>query len=167
MFFWYFESRNDPQNAPLSIYLGGGPGTTSLMGVVSENGPCYINRDSNSTRLNPWSWNNNVSMLYIDQPVKVGFSYDVLIPSVLDLLTGTATPMNGSETSNATSVVGVLPSQDPGSAANTTMNAARILWKFTQIWLQEFPEHESSDDRISIWGNSVRQSVSLFPCLYC
>jgi hypothetical protein len=155
MFFWYFESRKDPKNAPLSLYLGGGPGATSLTGVTSENGPCYINPDSNSTRLNPWSWNNKVNMLYIDQPVQVGFSYDKLVPSMLDLLTGAVTPTNESISSNLTSVTGVLPSQDPSSAANTTANAARILWSFTQIWLQDFPEHESSDDRISIWASSV------------
>jgi len=155
MFFWFFESRKDPQIAPLSLYLGGGPGATSMGGVTNENGPCYVNADSNSTRLNPYSWNNNVNMLYIDQPVQVGFSYDELVPSVLDLLTGAIAPSNGSETSNTTSVTGILPSQKIGSTANTTVNAAKILWQFTQIWLQEFPEHDSSDDRVSIWGNSV------------
>jgi hypothetical protein len=156
VFFWYFESRKDHRNAPLSLYLGGGPGTTSLLGVTNENGPCYVNADSNSTRLNPWSWNNNVNMLYIDQPVHVGFSYDELVPVVSDMLTGAITPSNGSATSNATSFAGVLPSQKPESAPNTTTNAAKILWQFTQIWLQEFPEHQTSDDRVSIWGNSVR-----------
>ncbi|KAH8728155.1 Alpha/Beta hydrolase protein [Phaeosphaeriaceae sp. PMI808] len=154
MFFWFFESRKDPRNAPLSLYLGGGPGFTSLGGATAENGPCSINQDSNSTTLNRWSWNNNVNMLYIDQPVQVGFSYDKLVPSMLDLLTGGITPVNGPATLNATHVSGILPSQNLGSAANTTMNAARILWKFTQIWSQEFPEHKSSDGRVSIWANS-------------
>jgi hypothetical protein len=156
MFFWYFESRQNSQSAPLSLYLGGGPGTTSLMGVTAENGPCYINSDSNSTTLNPWSWNNKVNMLYLDQPVQVGFSYDQLVPSVLDLLTGAVTPANGSETSSATSLTGILPSQNPSSAVNTTANAAKIIWQFTQIWLQDFPEHKTQDDRISVWANSVR-----------
>jgi hypothetical protein len=160
MFFWFFESRKDPKNSPLSLYLGGGPGTTSLGGATAENGPCYINTDSNSTTLNPWSWNNNVNMLYIDQPVQVGFSYDKLVPSMLDLLTGSITPNNGSRLSNTTYLAGTFASQDPSSAANTTGNAARILWQFTQIWLQEFPEHKSSDDRISIWANSVRCQAS-------
>ncbi|KAH7128376.1 Alpha/Beta hydrolase protein [Dendryphion nanum] len=154
MFFWYFESRNKPKSAPLSLYLGGGPGTSSLMGATIENGPCYINGDSNSTTLNPWSWNNKVNMLYVDQPVQTGFSFDKKVPSMLDLLTGLITPANGSTLSNGTSVYGLLPSQDGTSVANTTDNAAHILWKFSQIWLQEFREHKSSDDRVSIWGNS-------------
>jgi hypothetical protein len=155
MFFWYFESRKNTKKAPLSLYLGGGPGASSLGGATMENGPCYINADSNSTTLNPWSWNNKVNMLYVDQPVQVGFSYDKLVPSMLDLLSGSITPNNRSETSNTTYVAGILPSQDISSAANTTGNAARIIWQFTQIWLQNFPEHKSSDDRISVWGNSV------------
>ena len=45
-----------------------------MMGLLQENGPCFVGRDSNSTYLNPYSWNNEVNMLYIDQPVQVGFS---------------------------------------------------------------------------------------------
>jgi hypothetical protein len=164
MFFWYFESRKSPQSAPLSLYLGGGPGATSLGGVTAENGPCYINPDSNSTTLNPWSWNNKVNMLYLDQPVQVGFSYDELVPSVQDLLTGAITPADGSETSSATSLTGILPSQNSSSTANTTANAARIIWQFTQIWLQDFPEYKTRDDRISVWASSVRWLTPLPPC---
>jgi len=45
-----------------------------MMGLLQENGPCFVGSDSNSTYLNPYSWNNEVNMLYIDQPVQVGFS---------------------------------------------------------------------------------------------
>ncbi|ORX94028.1 Alpha/Beta hydrolase protein [Clohesyomyces aquaticus] len=154
IFFWYFESRNNPKTSPLSLYLGGGPGATSMTGVTNENGPCTVNPNSNSTTLNPWSWNNNVNMLYIDQPVQVGFSYDELVPSILDLLTGKIKANNGSQTSNTTTVAGILPSQNPQAAVNTTTNSAKMLWQFAQVWLQEFPEYETSDDRISIWANS-------------
>jgi hypothetical protein len=57
-FFWFFESRKDPQNAPLSIWMNGGPGSSSMLGLLRENGPCFVNSDSNSTYLNEWSWNN-------------------------------------------------------------------------------------------------------------
>ena len=29
-----------------------------MLGLLVENGPCFINADSNNTRLNEWSWNN-------------------------------------------------------------------------------------------------------------
>ena len=64
-FFWFFEARKDPHNAPLAIWLNGGPGGSSLIGALAENGPCFVGSDSNSTYLNPWSWNNEVNMLYI------------------------------------------------------------------------------------------------------
>ena len=60
-FFWFFEARKDPQHAPLSIWMNGGPGSSSLLGLLVENGPCSVNPDSNSTTLNPWSWNNEGS----------------------------------------------------------------------------------------------------------
>lgn len=30
-----------------------------MSGLFNENGPCYINDDSNSTRLSEYAWNNN------------------------------------------------------------------------------------------------------------
>lgn len=38
--------------------MNGGPGSSSMLGLLDENGPCHVNADSNSTTLNPFSWNN-------------------------------------------------------------------------------------------------------------
>ncbi|KAJ0382564.1 hypothetical protein COL922a_012295 [Colletotrichum nupharicola] len=57
--FWFFEAKEDPENAPLSIWMNGGPGSSSMPGLFNKNGPCYINNDSNSTRPSEWSWNTH------------------------------------------------------------------------------------------------------------
>ncbi|KAF8145371.1 serine carboxypeptidase [Mycena galopus ATCC 62051] len=75
IFFWYFAARNNPATAPLSLWFNGGPGSSSMIGLLQENGPCRITNNSESVTLNPYSWNNNANVLYIDQPVGVGFSH--------------------------------------------------------------------------------------------
>lgn len=72
-FFWYFRARNSPEKAPTTIYLAGGPGEGSLYGATSDGGPCFVLDDSNSTALNPSSWNQDVNMIYVDQPVILSF----------------------------------------------------------------------------------------------
>jgi hypothetical protein len=108
--------------------------------AAAENGPCYVNPDSNSTVLNPWSFNNHVNMLYIDQPNQVGFSYDSLINGTLDVLTGDITPgdfSSGIPTPNQTLLVGTFPTQNPNTTANNTAFAAKALWHFAQSWSTE------------------------------
>ncbi|KAF9523016.1 serine carboxypeptidase [Crepidotus variabilis] len=74
IWFWFFAARNDPSNAPLSLWFNGGPGVSSMGGIVQEHGPCRITNDSSSLLLNPNSWNTRSNMLYIDQPIGAGFS---------------------------------------------------------------------------------------------
>lgn len=72
-FFWMFESRGAPGTDPLVIWLNGGPGCSSMMGLLTENGPCTVNKNG-TTELNKYSWNNKANVLYIDQPSATGFS---------------------------------------------------------------------------------------------
>ncbi|KAL2003970.1 hypothetical protein VTN02DRAFT_1266 [Thermoascus thermophilus] len=155
-FFWFFESRHDPANAPLAIWMNGGPGSSSMIGLMQENGPCRVNADSNSTVLNPWSWNNDVNMLYIDQPNQVGFSYDVPTNGTYDQLTGNVTVTDFSHIPQPDVVTypGTFPSLNQNTTANSTENAARALWHFAQVWFSEFPAYKPHDDRVSIWTES-------------
>ncbi|RDK40928.1 alpha/beta-hydrolase [Aspergillus phoenicis ATCC 13157] len=75
LFFWYFESQNDPFHDPLTLWMTGGPGDSSMIGLFEEVGPCRINEFGNGTDHNPWAWTKNSSLLFVDQPVDVGFSY--------------------------------------------------------------------------------------------
>jgi len=75
LFFWWFESRNDPVKDDVIMWLNGGPGCSSMTGLLMELGPCRVNNHGNGTVNNPHSWTNNASIFFLDQPVGVGFSY--------------------------------------------------------------------------------------------
>jgi carboxypeptidase C (cathepsin A) len=124
-----------------------------MLGLLRENGPCYVNSDSNSTRISEWSWNNEVNMLYLDQPVQVGMSYDTLTNITTNMDTGAVEVADFSKevpAQNASFYVGTYASQNYNLTTRGTENSARALWNFAQVWFQEFPQHKPNDDRISI-----------------
>lgn len=107
--------------------------------MSSESGPCYVNLDSNSTTLNPWSFNNHVNMLYIDQPVQAGFSYAALVNGTLDLLGDIINPEVFTSTNipptNSSFGFGTFPDQNPRLTTNNTIQSTRALWHFAENWL--------------------------------
>lgn len=130
------------------------------MGLLEELGPCSIASDSKTTVLNPWSWNNEVNLLFLDQPTQVGFSYDVPTNGTLvRTADGEEEIVSGDFSidvpqSNFTHHVGTFASQKLAQTANGTAFAAHALWHFAQTWFFEFPHYKPNDDRVSLWAES-------------
>ncbi|KAG6652630.1 serine carboxypeptidase-like 13 isoform X1 [Carya illinoinensis] len=81
LFYYFVESERNPKMDPLLLWLTGGPGCSSFTGFVYENiGPLKFNYedfDGNlpTFLLNPYSWTQVASIIFLDAPVGSGFSY--------------------------------------------------------------------------------------------
>jgi len=57
------------------MWLTGGPGCSSQLALMTENGPCTPTADGLDTVRNEYSWNSNANIMWVDQPSGVGYSY--------------------------------------------------------------------------------------------
>merc|ERR1719331_2192022 len=84
MFFWFFPAEENPETAPVVIWLQGGPGGSSMFGALKLHGPVITTVDENNqlsgVEKNPYSWGRKHNMLYIDNPVGAGFSFSDKMP---------------------------------------------------------------------------------------
>ncbi|KAG0211070.1 hypothetical protein BGX33_004521 [Mortierella sp. NVP41] len=64
----------DGTKGDAEIWLQGGPGGSSMIGLFYETGPIHVTEDLKLTR-NPNIWANEYSMLFIEQPVGTGYSF--------------------------------------------------------------------------------------------
>jgi len=74
LFFWFFPSTKAQRPEEVVIWLNGGPGCSSLSGLLTENGPFTWEAGTLAPVQNPYSWNNLTNMLWVEQPVGVGYS---------------------------------------------------------------------------------------------
>lgn len=73
LFFWYVESQKSSVSDPLLLWTNGGPGCSGLTGFLTEHGPWRPTKQGTLVP-NPNAWNTVANMVYIEQPVGVGFS---------------------------------------------------------------------------------------------
>jgi vitellogenic carboxypeptidase-like protein len=76
IFYWLIEAKKSSVDLPLIIWLNGGPGSSSLIGLFTEMGPLRFNKTADKVMLKEdKSWTSVANVLYVDQPVGTGFSY--------------------------------------------------------------------------------------------
>ncbi|APA11179.1 hypothetical protein SS1G_11382 [Sclerotinia sclerotiorum 1980 UF-70] len=144
-FFWFISAR-DPTDQ-LTIWLNGGPGSSSMIGLFNENGPCEVINVAQgkfATEARDWGWDRGSNMLYIDQPNQVGFSYDTPTNCSLDLLTTDLyTPQQTRPNSQPadTFLNGTFSSLNVNNTANTTHIAGMAIWHMLQGFLGAFPQY--------------------------
>ncbi|XP_044483485.1 serine carboxypeptidase-like 20 [Mangifera indica] len=80
LFYYFVVSERRPSKDPVVLWLNGGPGCSSFDGFVYEHGPFNFKEAKKegqlpTLHLNPYSWSKVSSVIYLDSPTGVGFSY--------------------------------------------------------------------------------------------
>lgn len=76
LFYYFVEAEHDAAHKPLSLWLNGGPGCSSLGGgAFTELGPFFPTGDGRGLRRNSKSWNKASNLLFVESPAGVGWSY--------------------------------------------------------------------------------------------
>ena len=89
LFYWMYPAA-DFDNAPLAVWLNGGPGASSTFANFLMNGPMRIEKtgdtdaDYKITLAPQGSWVDAATMIFIDQPVGTGFSYGTPLLTTMD-----------------------------------------------------------------------------------
>ena len=71
----FVEAAQDSYNAPLVLWLNGGPGCSSMLGWITENGPAIFPGSEPKLKINEYSWHKLANFIYLESPGNVGFSY--------------------------------------------------------------------------------------------
>ena len=74
--YWMTESQSDPDNSPLVIWMNGGPGCSSLDGLLYELGPIHVFDNGTLWDNSQNAWNGKANTLFLEAPVCVGFSFE-------------------------------------------------------------------------------------------
>lgn len=149
-FFWFVEARTNPSTAPLTIYINGGPGSSSMVGLFQETGPCEVVEIAQGrlgTQAREWGWDRSSNIVYVDQPNEVGFSYDTPTNGSLDLFNSSISfPPKKSPLGQPGHTVlnGTFSSDRRTRTANTTEIAAHAVWHMLQGFLETFPQYNPS-----------------------
>ena len=73
-YYIFIEAETNPKNAPILFWTNGGPGCSGLMGLFEEFGP-YRPTKNGKLNYNSWTWTKFANIVFIEQPIGVGFSW--------------------------------------------------------------------------------------------
>jgi len=65
---------SNPATDPVVIWFNGGPGCSSMLAFMQENGPLCIDDGESYIKTNPYPWSTKANMLWIESPAGVGYS---------------------------------------------------------------------------------------------
>ncbi|KAF8638469.1 hypothetical protein AX17_002180 [Amanita inopinata Kibby_2008] len=74
LFFWFFPPAPGGSFDDLVLWTSGGPGCSSLWGLLQGNGPINWNWGQAKPTANEHSWTKLSSVLWVEQPVGTGYS---------------------------------------------------------------------------------------------
>uniref|UniRef100_A0A0D9XRN4 Serine carboxypeptidase-like 19 n=1 Tax=Leersia perrieri TaxID=77586 RepID=A0A0D9XRN4_9ORYZ len=80
LFYYFIESEGDPSTDPVLLWLIGGDRCSVLSGLLLEIGPYKLviepyDGELPRLRYHPYSWTKLASIIFVDSPVGVAFSY--------------------------------------------------------------------------------------------
>ncbi|KAL3538601.1 hypothetical protein ACH5RR_001967 [Cinchona calisaya] len=76
LFYYFVEAEKHHHHLPLTLWLNGGPGCSSVGGgAFTELGPFFPTGDGRGLRRNKKSWNKASNLLFVESPAGVGWSY--------------------------------------------------------------------------------------------
>jgi serine carboxypeptidase-like clade I len=129
MHYWFVEAEYNASTSPLLLWFNGGPGASSLFGLLVELGPFLLNDISRQSPLyeetgipqliyNEYGWQKAANILALSMPPPIGFSY--------------CDPPGPSATGH-----------DCGAWNDTS--TAQVTYHAIKSWYSLFPEYKTND----------------------
>ncbi|KXT05355.1 hypothetical protein AC578_11082 [Pseudocercospora eumusae] len=160
IFFWFFEARNeDPKKAPLTVWINGGPGSSSMINasnMIFIDHPAQVERAIGTTnvgmhqfactRVAQTSWKEPSQVARSFLTVTTGFSYSKPIPGYMTE-SGyiVQLPNNTCPDYAADHHCGTYSYPNETDTANSTINAAPSMWRTLQGFMGAFPEYSRNE----------------------